>query len=533
MYLDIAPVVFMVLNNQGEIQVINQYGCDILGYEESEIIGKNWVSNFIPSEERALCQEALGNYFRNGESKEFEVPVMTRNGDKRIISWKGAVILDERNMPTAMLCSGEDVTAKRAQEELNLQNVESIKKLNEELESRVEKRTLELGHALESLESTNKDLKNQIAERKIIEEKLLSSQRLYKAIAHNFPDGIIGVLNKDFRYILVDGKELNSLGLSVQNLLGKKTFEEIYPISSLDVEGQLKEAFEGSPTSFEINVNDKIYNVVAVPLPDVRDEINEILIVIQNITSQKTMEEGLRKSLEKERELGELKSRFVTMASHEFRTPLSTVLSSVFLLENYSGDTYEKQKTVHINRIKKAVHNLTEILNDFLSIGKLEEGRVEVNSAPLNLEEFIRDFIPELETVKKNDQKFEYEHVGDDKIVMTDKQLLKNILINLVSNAIKYSNPGDTINIGTSLDNGTFEIQVKDQGIGIPEHEQKQIFNRFYRANNATNIQGTGLGLNIVKKYVELLNGTIQFVSKENKGTTFKVNLPILTEKSK
>lgn len=529
MYLDIAPVIFMVLNTSDEIQLINKYGSEILGYKESEIVGKNWIQNFIPVDDQVLSREVFANFLR-GQNQAFEVPVVGRNGSLKIISWKGSVILNEANDPQALLCSGEDVTEKRAQEEMNLQNVENIKKLNEELEYRVEKRTLELAQALDRLENVNKDLNNQITERKVIEEKLLSSQRLYKAIAHNFPDGIIGVLNNEFRYILVDGKELHSLGLSVNRLFGKKIFEELQPESGEDFEQQLQATFEGAPSSFEVYIKDKIYNVVAVPLPDVRDEINEILVVMQNVTSQKTMEEGLRKSLEKERELGELKSRFVTMASHEFRTPLSTILSSVFLLENYTGDTYEKQKTLHINRIKKSVNNLTEILNDFLSIGKLEEGRVEVHVAPLNLVEFIRDFIHEMESVKKNDQRIEYRHLKGDSIVHSDKQLLKNIMINLVSNAIKYSNPGDIINITSTLNHQTFEIQVEDQGIGIPENEQEQIFKRFYRANNATNIQGTGLGLNIVSKYVELLDGSIEFESKQNKGTTFKVKLPVKSE---
>ncbi|CAN5515083.1 hypothetical protein BH23BAC1_BH23BAC1_28620 [soil metagenome] len=525
MYLDIAPVIFLVLDQDGNIQLINQRGCHILGYEEEEILGKNLAQSFIPPHARQICQQVIDDFLNNKGHNNLEIPIVNKTAEERLIQWKGSVIYDLKNNSKSLLCSGEDITERKRQETLNVQHVHDIKKLNEELEFKVKERTIELSRALVNLENTNKNLKNQIVERKIIEEKLLSSQRLYKAIAHNFPDGIIGVLDRNYSYILVDGKELGSLGLSVRSLMGQHIFE-FNPDHNEDYEKFLRKAFDGSPASFEVNIKNRIYNVVAVPLPDLRDEINEILVVIQNITTQKIMEEGLRKSLEKEKELGELKSRFVTMASHEFRTPLSTILSSVFLLENYDNETYEKEKMVHITRIKNNVKNLTEILNDFLSIGKLEEGKITINYSSLDLKEFVNDLILEMVSVIKKDQQIEYIHKGEDLIVHSDKQILKNILINLLSNAIKYSNANGKIKIISETNHQNFSVTISDQGIGIPESEQNNLFTRFFRAHNATNIQGTGLGLNIVKKYTELLQGTIHFQSELNKGTSFTVNLP-------
>ncbi|MBL0342780.1 MAG: HAMP domain-containing histidine kinase [Bacteroidetes bacterium] len=237
----------------------------------------------------------------------------------------------------------------------------------------------------------------------------------------------------------------------------------------------------------------------------------------------------LRTALEKEKDLSELKSRFVTMASHEFRTPLSTILTSVSLISKYNDVGQDEKRFKHIDRIKSAVSNLTSILNDFLSLGKLEEGKVQYSATEFDLPVFSQDLVNEMREVSKKGQSIIYEHQGVQSIVFLDKNLTRNICINLLSNAIKYSNEGSRIDFKTIHENDKIVLEVTDHGIGIPESEQQHIFERFFRAGNASNIQGTGLGLNIVKKYVELLNGEVGFKSVYGKGTTFKVILPTKT----
>jgi signal transduction histidine kinase len=241
---------------------------------------------------------------------------------------------------------------------------------------------------------------------------------------------------------------------------------------------------------------------------------------------QKNREE-LKASLEKEKELGELKSRFVTMASHEFRTPLSTILSSAALIAKYPDADQQEQRIKHVDRIRSSVNNLTTILNDFLSLGKLEEGMVQCHPTEFNIESFAQDITGELRELTKKGQTILYQHEGEQVRVYLDKNLTRNICINLLSNAIKYSDESKTIRLQTRTDAHHLTIQVTDEGIGIPEDEQQHIFDRFFRANNATNIQGTGLGLNIVKKYADLMQGTVSFQSRTNQGTSFQVVLPL------
>jgi PAS domain S-box-containing protein len=249
--------------------------------------------------------------------------------------------------------------------------------------------------------------------------------------------------------------------------------------------------------------------------------INEDL---ENKVKQRTLE--LTHALGKEKELNEMKSRFVSIASHEFRTPLSAILSSTSLIEHYTTPEQEEKRKKHIDRIKSSVRNLTSILDDFLSLEKLEQGKVEAHSTEFNLEEFIEDAIEEIEGMwKRKQQKIHFNYSGE-KEIYQDKKILRNVLLNLLSNAVKYSSEGKEIHVSARVENGKATVSVRDEGIGIPAEAQKNLFDKFFRAKNATNIQGTGLGLNIVKRYVELLDGAIDFTSEENIGTAFTIHFP-------
>ena len=238
-----------------------------------------------------------------------------------------------------------------------------------------------------------------------------------------------------------------------------------------------------------------------------------------------TSRRDLSDALEKEKELHELKTRFVSMASHEFRTPLATILSSLSLVQKYGAYGDAENQSRHFNRIKSSVSHLLDILNDMLSLSKLDEGKEILNPENIELPDFIEQVIQELQPVAKRNQIIQHFHNGLTEVII-DAKVIKNILFNLISNAIKFSDEGKEIQVYSSINKREVIIKVKDHGIGIPEKDQYHLFERFYRAENVTHIQGTGLGLNIVAKYVEMLNGHISFESKLNMGTTFVIRLP-------
>ena len=249
------------------------------------------------------------------------------------------------------------------------------------------------------------------------------------------------------------------------------------------------------------------------------------LKVIERTTKLKESENKLKIALEKERELSELKSRFVSMASHEFRTPLSTILSSANLIGRYEKTEQHDKREKHVKRIESSVRNLTMILNDFLSLEKLESGKVSLNPIEIEVADFMEQIIDEVSLTAKGNQQIIHTHVGS-ATLFADEHLLKNILINLLSNGIKYSKEDQNVEILTEDQDKQLNIQIRDYGIGIPIPDQKNMFTRFFRANNVTNIQGTGLGLTIVKRYLDLMKGRIWFESEEGKGTTFFVEIP-------
>jgi signal transduction histidine kinase len=253
------------------------------------------------------------------------------------------------------------------------------------------------------------------------------------------------------------------------------------------------------------------------------------LILREALQELERSQSELNEALNKEKELSEIKSRFVSMASHEFRTPLSTVLSSAALISKYKFSEDQEKRDKHINRIKESVKHLNVLLEDFLSLGKLEEGRVNAIPAPFNVKEFMDEVVDEMRFTLKENQTIQAIHEGEN-LFLSDKRLLKNILINLLSNAIKFSPENSTIWLQIRNHANQLRLTVRDEGLGISEDDQQHLFSSFFRGKNVVNIEGTGLGLHIVKRYTELLQGNIQLESKINEGTIITVIAPAITE---
>lgn len=259
------------------------------------------------------------------------------------------------------------------------------------------------------------------------------------------------------------------------------------------------------------------------------EQLNEEL---ENKVAERTAaliqrEQELKHALGKERELNELKSRFLSLASHEFKTPLSTILSSMELLELYQEPHQQPKREKHFTRVKAAIGQLTEVLDDFLSLSKLEQGKVSVQLKPVSLAAVIATSIESSEGQMKPGQEIDLRLAEKPDLIVSDPKFLRHIIMNLISNAAKYSEPGATITLETGAGGKGCFIRISDQGIGIPAEDQVHLFDRFFRARNVENIKGTGLGLNIVGHYVKLLKGEVEFTSEMGVGSIFTVWLPI------
>ncbi len=297
------------------------------------------------------------------------------------------------------------------------------------------------------------------------------------------------------------------LGISEVQFSGRKIYTGF--IHDLSREKEAEERLKGYASHLEEQVEERTQ------------------LLKESVTALEDAKEKVSFSLEKEKELGQLKSRFVSMASHEFRTPLSSIQLSAILIEKYMQQADEENVSKHIGKIKMSVGNLTGILNDFLSLERLEAGKIEPILAEFDLVKFSEEITEEMQLVAKQNQQIIYQHTGTLSTVKLDQALLKNCVINLISNAIKYSGENTFIEFNTEIVGPLLTVVIKDNGIGIPENDQKHLFEAFFRAHNTGNIPGTGLGLNIVTRYTRLMNGQVKFISVVNEGASFTLSFPI------
>lgn len=483
----------IVVDNKGEIVLCNNVCEELFGYSEKELIGQK-IEILVPSAARKKHVNQRGSYHEKPVKRSMG-STMKLNGERK----DGSVFPVEVSLNPFKDSGKQYVAALVSDVTLRRNAEEELIKLTQNLEGKVEERTKELW----------------------------KSEQLYKSIARNFPGGVISIFDRSLKYLFAEGQGLYELGIETDDLIGHDYLTRIAPEARDKVRSELELVFTGQSRSFEIKVNQGTYLINAVPLHNEQDEIDRILVVEKNITAQKEIAERLEENLEAERELNELKSRFVSMASHEFRTPLTTVKSSAgLILKHHEKGNYDKTPK-HVNRIRGAVRNLTSILNDFLSLEKLESGNVSLNLVEINLPELINEVVDEMEGMKK-DQQTIVVNISSETFFDSDPQLVKNILINLLSNALKYSPDNGKVIVTLNENENDILLSVQDFGMGIPKADQDKMFGRFFRAGNVLNVEGTGLGLNIVVKYLDLLKGEISFESEENKGTTFNVRLPKL-----
>lgn len=338
-------------------------------------------------------------------------------------------------------------------------------------------------------------------------------RRSYRSHPETRPMG----MGRDLFGLTKDGREL-PLEISLSSY---QNDEQVFSIAFIsDISARLSVQEKLREQRLELAAVNKRMEALNEELEQkVRERTESLQYALQELEASKN---EVSMALDKEKDLGEMKSAFVSMASHEFRTPLSTILSSVSLLAKYKHTDEQEKRDKHIHRIKSSVLNLNNILNEFLSLGKIEEGKIRANFSEFDVKKLIEDQHTEMSEIFRPGQQIDFIHEGETRVRL-DQNLFKNIMINLLSNAAKFSPEHTIIKIRTKVTDDAFTCTVKDEGMGISEKDQQQLFSIFFRGQNATNISGTGLGLHIVKKYTHMMKGQLSLKSALGAGT--EINL--------
>jgi len=523
-----ASVGILITNSAGEIQMANKYIEHQFGYSEGELLGLK-VELLIPPRYKERHIKHRERYSGDPHSRPMglgmELSGLKKGGIEFPVEVSlGHYTIGEKKFALAFI---NDITQRKETEQ-------AIQQLNAHLEERVKEGSQSLALTVEQLTAQIKE-----TERKDTE---LQRVNTFLNNIWNHAGAIIIVCGENGLVQFLNPAAEKALGYTAGDIVNKHTLDLFHLPGELtgkaaalsqELGHEIKPGFEVFKALTDLNKgkNQEWHYVTKdgdtffvsldiTPLKDTSNNISSYLSIAIDISEKKVAEAELRTALEKEKELNELKSRFVSMASHEFRTPLSAVLSSAYLLSKYTSAEEQTQRDKHIQRIVSSVSSLTEILNDFLSVGKIEEGDIQAHNTEYDIQKQMAEIMHDTQHLLKKSQQIVYSHSGGN-MVYSDPSMMRHIVTNLLSNAIKFSPDDMQIELNTENNEEHFVLSVKDRGLGIPKDDQVNLFKRFFRSSNVTNIQGTGLGLHIVNKYSELLNGTIECISEEGKGTQF------------
>ncbi len=514
---DYASMGILVTDSSGNIHAVNNFASREFGYAPGELYGKN-IDKLIPVRFHESHAAHFTKYLENNQPRS-----MNRDRDLFAVKKDGSEFPVEiclnhyhKNDEQYIVAFVNNITERK-------NATDKVDKLREELERKVMERTATLANTILQLEK-------QIKETAVVEEELKKIQQLFLQLLRNYPDGAISIIDRQNNFIYTGGTLHTQFNLDPRALIGNKIYPEFPESVQIIIQSLLDDIFKNkivvSNYELPIQPSGDIYMIDAFPLLEEDGTIDKVGVIIRNISELKKTEDELREALEKEKELNELKSRFVSMASHEFRTPLSTILSSAYLIDKYTAANDQAKRQKHVQSIVSAVIMLTDILNDFLSVGKIEEGKIQIRINPFNIQEVIKIMIAEIKPNLKKGQKVTYTHTGNQQVLL-DQSALKHIMMNLLTNASKFSPENTTIKIQTTAEPHQIIFSIKDKGIGISKEDQKHLMERFFRGANAGNIQGTGLGLHIVSKYAQMMNGHVSCISELEKGTEFVVHFYI------
>ena len=509
-------------NGEGKITQFNPACKKLFGLPRKSLPSEQWSEYYrvyYPDGETLLDTKdiPLVRAFRGETVRNAEIVTVTESGNYHYLSVNGDPILNAEGENIGAVVVMHDISDRKRTEN-------AIQKLNEELEIRVARRT-------EELEASNQALKAENIQRQQAEASLRGSVATNQAILNAVPDLLFCVNRQGIFSSFNTANASDFCLISITECIGKSIDEVFAPEIAPIISDSIATTFLNNKLQIvvcQLPTRDRVYSyeVRSVVCQD-----SQVMVIVRDITQRKQAEEDIRQAIEQEKKLSELKSRFVTIASHEFRTPLTSIMSSSELLEHYSSKWAEAKKLTHLHRIQSSVKHMTSLLNDILLLGKAEAGKLQLQPAMVNLPEFCQELVEEIQLTSQTHQIiFQVQVAGEGSNACMDEKLLRHIISNLLSNAIKYSPDSDRVMFDLICQSQQATFQVQDFGIGIPVEKQDRLFDSFDRADNVGSIPGTGLGLPIVKRSVDLHGGTITTESQIGRGTTFTVILPFLAD---
>ncbi|MGE5399647.1 MAG: PAS domain S-box protein [Ignavibacteriales bacterium] len=372
-----------------------------------------------------------------------------------------------------------------------------------------------------------------ISERKRSEEKLRQSEEKYRFVVENLKE-VIFQTDKDGKWSFLNPAWTEVTGFSIKETLENNFLEYVHPDDRARNAELFKPLIERKKEYCRHQIRYltkdggfKWVEVYARLILDKEQHVTGTAGTLFDISERKLAEEEMQKALEKERELSQLRSRFISIVSHEYRTPLTSISASSELLERYHKKWPDEKKVELLQRIQKSVDYMVSMLNDVLMINKADSGKLEFNPVSMDLVKASSIMAEETRLQSPDTNKIIFQSIESEIRGYFDEKLLRQIISNLLSNAVKYSNSNKNIYFSISMLSGCAVITIKDEGIGISERDQIRLFEPFFRGNNALSLSGTGLGLSIVKRAVDLHKGTIQCSSRIGEGTTFTIQLPV------
>ena len=492
--LENMPVMLHALDENLNIIVWNRECERVMGYTADEIINHPSVSELLYPDP-AYREQMQTQLIASDNYRGWEWQPTCKDGSVRTIAWFD--VSGQYPVPGWFRWGiGVDITEQKQAEQ-------EIRRLNAELEQRVQDRTSELNHAKERIET------------------ILNSSSDIIILCR--PDGSIDQVNPAFDEVFqYDPDEVYRLPLT--RLVSPEYVTELERAFVAVVENRQPQRLEMIARSNRTKAIE--VDVVLSPIVQHGTQLAGVICSLRDIAERKQMEARLRQMLEHEIELGELKSRYVSMAAHDLRNPLAVIQSTISMIHQYRDRLTSEKIEEKYRNIQASIDVMVEMLDDILTLGKVESGRLSFKPAGLDVITFCENIVAEMKQATGSSQAIHFSSQGNCRIALLDAKLLRHILNNLLSNALKYS-PADrlaTFMVLCEAEQITFRIQ--DQGMGIPKADQARLFEPFHRATNARHVPGTGLGLAIVKQSVELHGGTIAFESEEGRGTTFTVVIP-------